>query len=199
MAKLEEVIQRGTRAAQPAANSVPVGTLYFVTDEFVIERSSGSAWESFSNFRSPTFKRTILIGNGTKTTTSTSFVAIDTTNLPYLTLTLAVGDVVRCILTGQHANSGVNYMSYDVAVDQPTSADRRIAESAEYGLMNETNSNIQTLITVIGLFTATEAGLHGFRPMWKVTAGTGSLYNETSGSGDTAIQFSVEKLGVPQA
>ena len=46
--KLEEVILRGTRAGQPAANSVPVGTLYYVTDETIIERSTGAAWESYS-------------------------------------------------------------------------------------------------------------------------------------------------------
>lgn len=46
---LSSVIQRGTRALQPAATAVPVGTLYYVTDEGVTERSSGSAWQSFSD------------------------------------------------------------------------------------------------------------------------------------------------------
>ena len=49
MSILSAVIARGTRAAQPAASSLPVGSLYFVTDEFVIERTSGSAWQAFSN------------------------------------------------------------------------------------------------------------------------------------------------------
>lgn len=43
------MIRRGTRGSQPAASGVGVGTLYFVTDEGVIERSSGSAWESYSS------------------------------------------------------------------------------------------------------------------------------------------------------
>ena len=47
MALLSNVIQRGTRGSQPAANSVPTGTLYFVTDEAVTERSSGSAWQTY--------------------------------------------------------------------------------------------------------------------------------------------------------
>lgn len=47
--KLEDVILRGDRASQPAFGSVPVGTLYCVTDEDdIIERSSGAAWESYS-------------------------------------------------------------------------------------------------------------------------------------------------------
>jgi hypothetical protein len=40
--------QRGTRAAQPAATAVTVGTLYFVTDESLTERSNGTIWESYS-------------------------------------------------------------------------------------------------------------------------------------------------------
>lgn len=39
---------RGTRADQPAVADVWVGSLYFVTDEGVIERSNGVTWESYS-------------------------------------------------------------------------------------------------------------------------------------------------------
>lgn len=46
--KLEEVILRDDRASQPAANTVPIGTLYFVTDEEVTERSDGTNWQSYS-------------------------------------------------------------------------------------------------------------------------------------------------------
>lgn len=49
MALLSDVIQRGTRAAQPAGNTVPAGTIYYVTDETVTERSTGSAWEDISD------------------------------------------------------------------------------------------------------------------------------------------------------
>lgn len=41
--------QRGLRSAQPAATAVKIGTLYYVTDESVTERSTGSAWESYSD------------------------------------------------------------------------------------------------------------------------------------------------------
>lgn len=47
--KLEQVIQRDTRALQPLATEVPIGTLYYVTDEFVTERSDGTVWESFTD------------------------------------------------------------------------------------------------------------------------------------------------------
>lgn len=46
--KTRGIIRRGTRAVQPSASSVLEGTIYFVTDEGLTERSNGSAWESFS-------------------------------------------------------------------------------------------------------------------------------------------------------
>ncbi len=45
--KIEDVILRSTRALQPAATTVATGTLYYVTDENTLERSSGSAWEDY--------------------------------------------------------------------------------------------------------------------------------------------------------
>jgi hypothetical protein len=42
---LDDVLQRGTRAAQPAAAAVVPGTLYSVSDEgYRVEQSDGSAW-----------------------------------------------------------------------------------------------------------------------------------------------------------
>lgn len=46
---LEEVILRTTRAAQPVANTVPEGTIDYITDEGVLERSTGAAWEAYSS------------------------------------------------------------------------------------------------------------------------------------------------------
>jgi hypothetical protein len=48
MPTVPQIHQRGTRAGQPAATTVTVGTLYFVTDEGKTERATGSAWESYS-------------------------------------------------------------------------------------------------------------------------------------------------------
>jgi hypothetical protein len=45
---LDEILRRGTRAAQPAATDVIPGTLYCLIDErFEVERSNGSVWETF--------------------------------------------------------------------------------------------------------------------------------------------------------
>lgn len=248
MALLTEVIRRGTRAAQPAATAVAAGTIYFVTDELVTERSTGAAWESISDAGSAgavatdaiwdaagdlavgsgantasrlavgtndkvlmaasgealdvkwdgpsVFKFTFLDGQGNWTTTSTSFVAVDATDFAYLTLDLAIGDVVRCTLVGQaYGTTGV--VGFDFEVDQPTSANTRLAPNAENGLL--VASATRSPMSVIGLFTATEAGVHGFRPMWRVASGTGTLSNATSSTDDTAVLFTVEKLGAVRA
>ena len=46
---LADVIQRDTRANQPAATAVADGTLYYVTDESVTERSNGTTWQDCSD------------------------------------------------------------------------------------------------------------------------------------------------------
>lgn len=54
MARWEDNILRGSRAAQPAAAAVAVGTLYSVQNEGgIIERSTGVVWQSYSYAGSP--------------------------------------------------------------------------------------------------------------------------------------------------
>src|SRR5262245_50898960 len=48
MARLQDVVLRGTSGAKPAASAVPVATLYYSTDTQVLERSTGSAWQGYS-------------------------------------------------------------------------------------------------------------------------------------------------------
>lgn len=47
--RLQDVIQRDTRANQPDATDVAEGTLYYVTDESVTERSNGTTWDDYSD------------------------------------------------------------------------------------------------------------------------------------------------------
>jgi hypothetical protein len=47
MSALSSAFARGTRAGQPSATTLPVGSLYYVTDEHVIERGNGTTWDSF--------------------------------------------------------------------------------------------------------------------------------------------------------
>jgi hypothetical protein len=49
MSLFKNLVTRGLRSAQPAATAVPEGTLYYVTDEAVTERSSGTVWQTMSD------------------------------------------------------------------------------------------------------------------------------------------------------
>lgn len=49
MARIRDIILRDTRANQPAATAVDVGTLYYVTDEATTERSNGTIWQTYSD------------------------------------------------------------------------------------------------------------------------------------------------------
>lgn len=46
--KFEQLVIRTTRAAQPLPAQVGLGTLAFITDEHIVERSNGLAWEPYS-------------------------------------------------------------------------------------------------------------------------------------------------------
>jgi len=50
MSRLQDVILRGTRATQPLFSAVAPGTLYYVTDEYKIERCADDnlSWQSYS-------------------------------------------------------------------------------------------------------------------------------------------------------
>lgn len=48
MSLLSAVINRGLRSAQPLATATAIGYLYYVTDEYLLERSNGTTWDSYS-------------------------------------------------------------------------------------------------------------------------------------------------------
>lgn len=110
-------------------------------------------------------------------TSSTSFVDIDSTNIPALSLTLAVGDVVDLELICTVAYGAGNVMGFDWLIDRPTSGDTNLRGSAwaahlyEPGLSGS-DANTQH---IGGTFVATEAGVHTFKPQWRVSSSTGTI------------------------
>ncbi len=77
MARFQDSIQRGTRALQPLATAVGIGTVYGITDEGNIqERSNGTVWQAFTPTAATT-SRIIQIVN-----TETGAVATGTTAIP---------------------------------------------------------------------------------------------------------------------
>lgn len=173
-----------------AAAKVPAGTNGYRL-EADSAQSTGLAWAKPHKFKSTT-----LIGNGTKTVGSTTRAPIDATNLPYLTLDLAVGDQVRCDFMAQmYGNTGTVSLNFDVEVDQPVSANTYIAAGCDQGIFLEPNSGNRVTRQMFGVFTATEAGTHGFRIVAFVNTASASICNSTSGGDDSVITFMAENKG----
>lgn len=105
------------------------------------------------------------------TTTSTSFVDVDATNMA-LTLDTNGG----AVLIGFHgyANNAAGIVYFDVEIDG-------VRMAGDDGLLRSTaNSNYSICFVV--LKTALSAGSHTFKLQWRVTASTATLY---AGAGTT--------------
>lgn len=72
MGNLEDVLLRGVRASQPLATIVAEGSLYYVTDESIIEQSRGGVWVVYSYVLPATAVTPGIYG--------------DATNIPQLTI-----------------------------------------------------------------------------------------------------------------
>jgi hypothetical protein len=144
-------------------------------------------------------RRTRIRGQGSMTTTSTSYVTIDATKLPYLYLDLLVGDLVEMTLSGQMFSNGSDNCEFDFEVDTPTGspiADGRVNSDAANGLGLNLFRGDRTIIFYRTTFIAGEAGLHGFRPVWKTRGGsTLTLSNATSDPNDSVVEQLVVNLG----
>lgn len=144
-------------------------------------------------------KQIIRNGGGNITgLASTSFAAIDATNLGYQTLTLAVGDVVECFFQAQmYFATLTGTWAIDFEVDQPTSANVFVGAGGDAGLSVTFNGGARVTDHVTGRFVATEAGSHGFRPVYKLAAASPTLVvtNATSGFDETSIIVAVRNLG----
>ena len=151
MAKLEDVILRGTRAAQPAANAVSPGTVYSVTNEsFLQEQSDGSAWAQYGptpvsssgNIRAITFA---IDGGGSALTTG---VKADV----YVPYACTINSVT--MLADQSGSVVVDIWKDTYANYPPTGADT-ITASAKPTITTATKSQDTTLT---GWTTSVAAG-----------------------------------------
>lgn len=139
--------------------------------------SKNALYDKISSLRDvQMFKQTVYLPAANITTTSSTYTAIDGTNLPALALTLAVGDVVDLSFTATIMNQTPgNIVQFDWTVDQPTSADvntRGTKQQTGSFAINAASTNSQT---IRGVFVATEAGAHTFLIKWKVPSGTGQI------------------------
>lgn len=110
MSLFSSLIARGTRAAQPAATSLPAGSLYYVTDESKIERSSGSAWEAFSAAAGGS---SVLVQH---VNTQSGAVATGTTTIPFDDTIPQITEGTEFITRAITPTNAANILEIDVTV-----------------------------------------------------------------------------------
>lgn len=150
-------------------------------------------------------KKTVIRGTGDKTTTSTTFVDIDSTNLGFLTVNCEIGDTIELELVASAGAAGGGWGAIDWLVDQPVSADVNV-RSTSYGVaryMQQAQGDSDTTTHVFkATFTPTERGTHGFKPRFASynAISTFRLRNTTGGgSSDFPITHLVKNLGPESA
>ena len=75
VARLRDAIMRDTRANQPAAGDVAIGTWYYVSDEAVTERSNGTTWDDCSNAGASSLDAVLAASSGEDTADALSGAA----------------------------------------------------------------------------------------------------------------------------
>lgn len=179
-----------TRASEdatqlPAASHTDGANIYIVP-------TSGGVAQYVTEHRTA-IKRIVRQAGGDYTTSSSTFVDIDATNLT-LDLTLAINDIVEISLTGQRLYDGGNAGYYDVRVIQPDTTSVRCNNSSDHGAVGYFTARDGVSLTVY--FTATQAGTHTFRPVFLSASGTETFCNSaTGGANQTGIAFAVKNFG----
>ena len=163
--KTEYTHRRGTAAARPAAADVLPGTLYFSTDTGVIERSTGSAWESYSvttiasmtDYAEGTWTPTLTFGGGSTGITYSfqngryikigKFVALS----GLIVLTSKGSSTGNAVLTGLPFTIGNGFEFITAMKVGYTSFTAGVQEVGLQGIINTTTVN--TVKSVAGINT----------------------------------------------
>lgn len=169
--KLESVILRGSRGSQPAASTVPVGTLYGVTDEGnILERSTGSAWQAYS----PTVA-TVPTGSVVQVVnTQTGAVATGTTIIPD-------DDTIPQITEGDE------YMTLAVT---PLSATNKLRVEVVFNGSNANGAQWMTAALFLGVGADALAAAREYNAVATALATMAFSYYMTAG-GTSALTFRV--------
>jgi hypothetical protein len=160
MALPSSIIYRDTRANQPAATAVAAGTIYFVTDETVLERSNGAAWQSYSGagVASPvtvaqggtgaTTLTGILKGNGTSAFTA---ITIPSDSTKFLDGSATpVYDTVKDsdLVTSDITTNNVDNTKHGFAPKNPNDATKYLSGTGVYSVPAGTTPSEWTTTTV---------------------------------------------------
>lgn len=131
------------------------------------------------------YKRT----SGNYTTTSTSFVDVDATNLN-LSLTTKSGVVLFFFQGVSQTDTNGAWAIFDVLVDGVAFGGGWLGygmQAASYRSLAGENYDV----TFIGMVAGLSAGSHTFKLRWKVTSGTGILFGDTT---NRAAMFGVVEV-----
>lgn len=174
-----------TVANRTGAAAIPAGSC--LLHDILVSTSGVAGGSSYRDRRSWArggYSRKVRVANASAgtdyTTTSTSLVAIDSTNLSVRME--CTGNPIRLSLRGRWTNSGANMNLADFLVNGGSSTDGIIASSIS-GSGAEGSLNLQ-------LDTYYSSGSYLFVPAWKTTGGTATLYARSS----ISVQFIVEEI-----
>ncbi len=146
MPRLQDAIQYDTRANQPAATAVDAGTLYGVTDEGLVERSNGTAWEIFVGAGGSLYTLGITVDGGGS--------AVSTGVKGYRSIPLT-GTIVKARLVADQSGSVVFDVWLDTFGNYPPTVGDTITAAAKPTLSGADSGEDSTLT---GWTTAVPAG-----------------------------------------
>jgi hypothetical protein len=129
-------------------------------------------------------------GQTNLTTTSSSFVDMDGTNLTAAVTTPAAGARYRITLQGRVACSdATGVMAFDFTLDGT-----RLVASSSGGsgarLISNFGANKSLELSIVHYTTSLTAGAHTIKPQWRTSLGTATAVQGT----DEMLQFVVEEL-----
>jgi hypothetical protein len=157
------------------------------TGDLVTEADMDALRGNLEYLLDPNKQRILRDNTAAYSTTSTSFVDVDATNLA-ITLTTHGGPVL--VLFGgvhYHSGGGGAEIHYDVAVDGT-----RLASSFSGGLVYDQFADTRPKHAALAvLLTDLSAGSHTFKLQWKTNSSTAYLYSQTA---QTPVQFAAIEL-----
>lgn len=167
----------------------------WVVDELVTaEEMNTEIRDNLNVLKLPPSEQSIIDEGSNYSTTSTSFVDVDATNLS-LTITTTGGDVLitfPCSVSN-NANSGQVFL--ELALDTDGGGDNNIA--GDDGMIVSTDTVLAQIvpITLIWIAKGLAAGVHTFKVRWKVVSGTATMFaGAGTGGADVHPQFSLREI-----
>jgi hypothetical protein len=134
--------------------------------------------------------------NADYTTTSTSFVAIDSTNLA---ITMSInGSVVWLSFTGVLTHAGNTTYGPMPSLDFEIDGTRFLSGGADgFGAINNGGNIVnRSIVTINAVVTGLATGSHTFKVLWKTLGNTATLYAGSGTAGvDSLPVFAAVEIG----